>query len=143
MARENPLWGAPRVHGVESLFTVMGTGCESVTRTSEDGKIVVTGQWKGGRTGVFREAAKGYGGKAIGDKGEGPVGAHDGYGPLVVEIVKFFRTGNPPVSGEETLEIYAFMEAADESKRQGGASVTLESVMAAAKSPKRKKGSRL
>lgn len=119
------------IHGVESLFTVMGTGCQSVKRTSEDGMIVVTGQWEGGRTGVFREAKKGYGGKAIGTKGEGPVGSNDSYRPLLVEIVKFFRTGKPPVTVEETLEIYAFMEAADESKRQDGASVTLESVMAA------------
>ena len=116
------------IHGVESLFTVMGTGCESVTRTSVDGKIVVTGKWKGGRTGIFREG-RGYGGSAKGDKGEGAVGSYDSYRPLIVEIVKFFRTGKPPVTAEETLEIYAFMEAADESKRQGGSEVLLESVM--------------
>lgn len=116
------------IHGVESLFTVMGTGCQSVTRTMEDGKIVVRGQWAGGRVGIFREG-KGYGGTAFGTKGEGPVGSYDGYQPLVVEIVKFLRTGKPPVSPAETLEIYAFMEAADESKRQGGKEVTLTSVM--------------
>ena len=38
-----------------------------------------------------------------------------------------------PVSAEETIEIFAFMEAADESKRQGGAPVSLASVMAKAK----------
>ena len=43
------------------------------------------------------------------------------YFPLLVEIVRFFKTGKPPVSEAETLEIYAFMSAADESKRQGGA----------------------
>ena len=43
-----------------------------------------------------------------------------------------FRTGKVPVSAAETLEIYAFMEAADESKRKGGAEVTLESVLKAA-----------
>ncbi len=116
------------IHGVESLFTVMGTGCQSVKRTSEDGKIVVTGQWDGGRVGVFREG-NGYGGKAVGEKGEGAVGSYDTYRPLVVEIVRFFRTGKPPVSAEETLEIYAFMEAADESKRKNGAEVKLSSVM--------------
>jgi hypothetical protein len=116
------------IHGVESLFTVMGTGCESVQRTSADGKIVVTGRWRGGRVGVFRED-KGYGGTATGDKGEGPVGSSDGYRPLLVEIIKFFRTGMPPVSAAETLEIYAFMEAADESKRQNGAEVSLDAVM--------------
>jgi hypothetical protein len=108
----------------------MGTGCQSVIRTTEDGKIKVVGKWSDGRTGIFREL-KGYGGTARGDKGEGPVGSYDGYAPLVVEIVKFFRTGKPPVSAEETLEIYAFMEAADESKRRDGAEVTLESVMQA------------
>jgi hypothetical protein len=116
------------IHGVESLFTVMGTGCESVQRTMEDGKIVVSGKWSNGRTGIFREG-KGYGGKAVGDSGEGPVGSYDGYQPLISEIIKFFRSGKPPVSPKETLEIYAFMEAADESKRQGGAEVSLASVM--------------
>ncbi len=48
---------------------------------------------------------------------------------MLVEIVKFFKTGKPPVSADETLNIFAFMEAADESKRQGGAPVSIESVM--------------
>lgn len=121
------------VHGVESLFTVMGTGCQSVKRgTTEDGKIMVTGTWEGGRTGIFREAGearKGYGGKAIGEKGEAEVGKYDGYDPLLVAAVEFFRTGIAPVPPEETLEIYAFMEAADESKRRNGAEVTLKEVM--------------
>ncbi|MEX2287802.1 MAG: Gfo/Idh/MocA family oxidoreductase [Planctomycetaceae bacterium] len=122
------------IHGVESLFTVMGTGCHSVWRTeSTSDHDFVEGQWKGGRLGIFRgyrEGGKGgYGGTATGAKGTAEVGSYDGYRPLVVEIVKFFRTGKPPVSAEETLEIYAFMEAADESKRQNGAEVTLESVM--------------
>jgi hypothetical protein len=121
------------IHGVESLFTVMGTGCQSVVRgKTSEGKIEVVGQWNDGRIGVFREGM-GYQGKAIGANGESPVGSYDGYDPLLYEIVKFFKSGQPPVSSEETLEIYAFMEAADESKRQNGASVTLESVMAKAR----------
>ena len=117
------------IHGVESLFTVMGTGCQSVKRgKTTDGQIEVVGQWTDRRVGIFREG-KGYSGKAVGDKGEGPVGSYDGYAPLVVDIVKFFRTGEPPVSAAETLEIYAFMEAADESKRRDGAEVTLAEVM--------------
>lgn len=119
------------IHGVESLFTVMGTGCESVKRgTTTDGKIEVTGTWKGGRTGVFREG-KGYSGKAVGEKGEAAVGDYDGYGALVQQAMEFFRSGVPPVSAEETLEILAFMEAADESKRQGGAEVPLVKVSVA------------
>ena len=116
------------IHGVESLFTVMGTGCQSVQRSTEDGKIKVVGKWVGGRVGIFREG-QGYGGIAKGTKGESPVGSSGGYRPLVVEIVKFFRSGKAPVSAAETLEIYAFMEAADESKRQGGKSVMLSNVL--------------
>ncbi len=121
------------IHGVESLFTVMGTGCESVIRsTTPDGKIRVEGKWAGGRTGVFEER-KGYGGTAKGEKGEADVGKYDSYKPLVIEIGKYFLSGKVPVTPEETLEIYAFMEAADESKRQGGKKITLSSVMEKAK----------
>jgi len=62
-----------------------------------------------------------------------PLDGNGGYNPLLVEVVKFFESGQPPVSAEETIEIFAFMEAADESKRQGGKIVTLESVMQKAK----------
>ena len=126
------------IHGCESLFTVMGTGCESVQRrTTADGLIEVAGTWTGGRTGIFRES-KTYGGVARGEKGEAPAGVFDGYTPLLVEIVKFFQTRQPPVSATESLEIYAFMEAADESKRQGGAMVKLSDVMTKASAPSAK-----
>lgn len=127
------------IHGVESLFTVMGTGCVSVKRgTTADGKIQVVGTWAGGRQGTFTEG-KGYTGKAVGEKGEAAVGAYDGYDPLLFSAVHFFRTGQAPVTPEETLEIYAFMEAADESKRRGGAEVTLQEVMDKATAEARKK----
>ena len=51
------------------------------------------------------------------------------YRALVEEIVKFFRTGAPPVANSESLEVLAFMEAADLSKRRNGAPVTLREVM--------------
>jgi WD40 repeat protein/predicted dehydrogenase len=124
------------IHGVESLFTVMGTGCKSVRRTTSTATDdVVVGKWEGGRIGTFRgtRSKGGYSGKATGTKGTLDVGAYDGYRPLVVAIVGFFRTGIAPVKEDETLEIYAFMEAADESKRQHGAEVTLASVMAKAR----------
>ena len=118
------------IHGVESLYTIMGTGCQSVKRgKTADGMITVTGTWEGGRTGTFTER-KGYGGKAVGEKGEdAEVGKYEGYDPLLFSIAHFFRTGVMPVMPEETLEIYAFMEAADESKRRNGAEVSLKEVM--------------
>jgi hypothetical protein len=121
------------IHGVEALFTVMGTGCETAARkTTADGKIEVVGQWAGGGTGIYREN-KGYIGKAVGEKGEGPVGDSAGYRPLIVEIIKFARSKQPPVAEAETLEIYAFMEAADESKRRGGEPVQLKEMMVKAR----------
>ncbi len=113
------------VHGTESLFTIMGTGCETVQRqTTPDGKIEVAGTWGGGRKGVFRED-KGFHGLAKGEKGETAAGSFDGYEPLVAAIMRFFQTGVAPVQPEETLEIFAFMEAADESKSKGGAPVRI------------------
>ncbi len=129
------------IHGVESLFTIMGTGCQSVSRVQTPGCELVTGVWNGGRVGTFRGIRQGhadYGATVFGKNGVAPSGRDGGYKPLVIEIVKFFKTGKPPVTPEETLEIYAFMEAADESKRQGGKPVTLESVMTKAGAMPRK-----
>ena len=55
------------------------------------------------------------------------MGSFDGYAPLLAAVMKFFQTGVAPVSPEETLEIFAFMEAADRSKTTGGAAVKLNS----------------
>ncbi|MDR3636127.1 MAG: Gfo/Idh/MocA family oxidoreductase [Isosphaeraceae bacterium] len=124
------------VHGVESLFTVMGTGCVSVARVQTEGTELVTGTWEKGRVGTFRGIRQGkadYGVLAFGTKGVVLGQGYGGYEPLLVEVCRFFRTGKPPVSAKETIELFAFMEAADESKRRGGAPVTLESVLAKAR----------
>lgn len=124
------------IHGVEILFTIMGPGCESVVRVPTDGTDVVVGTWKGGRVGSFRGIRAGkadYGATVFGKDGVAPSGGSGGYEPLLKEIVKFFKSGQPPVSPEETLEIMAFMEAADISKRQGGKPVSLASVFAEAR----------
>ncbi len=130
------------IHGVEMLFTVMGPGCKSITRAHSKDFDLVTGTWDDGRIGTFRgirSGGSGYGGTAFGTKGVSPVGKYDGYRPLAVEFVKFFQTKEVPISEQETLEIYAFMEAADESKRQDGAPVTLESVLTKAREEAAKK----
>lgn len=124
------------IHGVESLFTVMGVGCESVSRVQTKGTELVTGVWSGGRVGTFRGIREGkadYGALAYGTKGVVLGQGYGGYEPLLVEICKFFKTGKAPIDPRETIEIFAFMEAADESKRQGGKPVTIDSVMAKAR----------
>lgn len=124
------------IHGAEALFTVMGPGCKTVQRgKTSEGKIEVLGDWGRGRKGVFRED-KGFRGLARGAKGEMPVGSWDGYVPLVQEITKFFQTGVAPVTAAETIEIFAFMEAADESKRRGGAPVKISEIIKAAEAKK-------
>lgn len=123
------------IHGCETLFTIMGPGVESVVRTQTPDFEVVTGTWSKGRIGTFRgirSGSSGYGGTAFGTKGIASAGQYDGYKPLVVEIVKFFRSGEPPVSAEETTDLYAFMEAADESKRRGFVPVKVAEVKQAA-----------
>jgi len=120
------------VHGVEILFAVMGTGCQSVRRVQTKDYEFVVGLWEGGRIGTYRGLRKGrhdYGATVFGTKAITQTGKYGGYEPLVDEIIKFFKTGKVPVSKEETIEIFAFMSAADESKARGGASVSLKEVL--------------
>ena len=59
------------VHGVETLFTIMGPGCVSVTRVHTEGMEFVVGTWEDGRIGTFRGARagkRGYGATAFGEK---------------------------------------------------------------------------
>jgi predicted dehydrogenase len=120
------------IHGVESLFTCMGTGCQSVSHTSTEDRELAVGVWEGGRIGTFhgmRNGARGYGGTVFGEKKIAPIGDYGGYRPLVVQIAKFFRTGEVPIDPAETIELYAFMEAAAESKRRDSAKVELAEVL--------------
>ena len=130
------------IHGVEILYTVMGTGCKSVVRVHTEGTDVAVGTWDDGRIGTFRGTRTGkhtYGGTAYGEKGNAVLGPIEGYKPLLSEIIQFFQTGNPPVKSEDTLEMCAFMEAADESKRRKGASVNLDEIWAHARKEAQKK----
>jgi predicted dehydrogenase len=124
------------IHGVETLFTIMGSGCVSVSRAGSEGTDVVTGVWSDGRIGTFRGIRKGarsFGATVFGTKGIVQAGEFAGYPPLIVEIARFFKTGVVPIAPEQTIEILAFMDAADESKKEGGKPVTIASVMEKAK----------
>jgi len=116
------------IHPAEALFTVLGTGCESVVRVHTEDTDVVTGTWSGGRVGVLyglRNQKRGYEVIKFGTKQIVEQQSRGDYTPMLREIIEFFRTGNPPVAPETTLEIYAFLEAADESKRRGGVPVSI------------------
>lgn len=127
------------IHATEALFTVIGTGCESVARTHTEGTDVVTGIWKEGKVGtvIGLRAAKGaYGVKVFGSKAVIEETAGGAYPELMAEMMTFFQTKKPPVSAETTIEIFAFMAAADESKRRGGAPVTIAEVIEKARAAK-------
>ncbi|MCK4294239.1 MAG: Gfo/Idh/MocA family oxidoreductase [Planctomycetes bacterium] len=124
------------VHGVEILFTIMGPGCESVRRVQTKDTEFVVGTWKDGRIGTYRGLRKGkrdYGALVYGTKGIAQSGRYEGYGYLIDEVINFFKTGKVPVPPEETIEMFAFMSAADESKACGGAEVPIASVIEKAK----------
>ena len=120
------------VHPTEALYAIMGPGCQSVVRTHTEDTDVVTGVWADGRVGTLRGLRNQktphkvivFGTKAVAEEQGG-----GSYAPLIAEVVKFFQTGIAPVSPEETVEMFAFMEAADESKRQGGIPVKIADVM--------------
>ena len=124
------------IHAVEMLYALLGPGCEKVSRVKTDSGDTVVGTWKDGRIGTMRGLIQGrqdYGAVVFGMKAvlATPVPMKSDYRGLVAEIVKFFQTGVPPVAPDETLEILAFMEAADLSKARGGAPVALADVMRA------------
>ncbi|HZS57387.1 MAG TPA: Gfo/Idh/MocA family oxidoreductase [Bryobacteraceae bacterium] len=118
------------IHGIEMLYTVLGMGCVEVSRVSSPDSDVITGKWSDGRLGtVHLQRPYGrYGGVAYlkNQKLNAMPDISFSYPALVREIVKFMETKTPPVSNAETLEIFAFMDAAQRSAAQGGALVKLE-----------------
>jgi Oxidoreductase family, NAD-binding Rossmann fold len=118
------------IHPIELLFALMGPGCEEVSRTFTPDADVIVGRWKDGRIGTVR-ALRPYGdfGAVVFRPGQhaiqSPPHPTDSYRPLVVEIMKFFETGEPPVPNRETLEIFAFLDAAQRSKDASGKPVPL------------------
>ena len=136
------------LHSIETLYTIMGgPGVVSVTCTSTPTTESITALWKDGRVGTYRgikEGAVKYSATVFGEKGVSTAGIYGhgvpvngivpttdkyvGYEGLATEIAKFFKGGPIPVSHAETLEIFALMQAAEESKAQNGAVVRLKNL---------------
>jgi len=139
------VWQA--LHGIETLFTIMGPGCTSVRCVSTPYAELITGVWNDGRVGTFRGIREGkvkYSATVFGDAGvstagiyghgvpiKGVVPTNDryvGYESIAVEIAKFFKGGPAPVAPEQTIEIFTFMDAAAQSKAQAGAAIEIKVV---------------
>ena len=129
------------VHGFEPYVAVMGTGAEKMSclRTATDDAISV--QYPDGRIGQLRFFRNkwAYTGLIVPEKPKDRkvpavmAGGESDNGPLVADILRFFKTGKAPFPPEETLEIFALMEAAEVSAKRGGAPVTLAEVLSAAR----------
>lgn len=126
------------VHGVDLLYSLMGTGCQSVTAVQTSYSEQVTGTWRDDRIGTYRAirehtAKTGLGATVFGKQGIAHVNNYYDYKPLVWEIAKFFREPQSPIPVEEMVEVFAYLAAAEESKRRKGAPVRIQEVMEMAK----------
>ena len=119
------------IHGVEVLYTLMGPGCQRVTCLHEKGTDTVTGVWKDGRQATFRgirDGAAGYGFNAFSEKGVKTVTVGTGviYRELCKKIVETFEKKQSVLDPAITLEIMAFIEAANKSGENHGAIETVK-----------------
>ncbi len=118
------------IHAADMLFTLMGKGCETVTRTYSADQDEVTCVWSDGRIGTMRllRPYSEFGAVAILKDNkilQTPPKFEYSYVGLMKEFVKFFQTGKVPVDPAETIEIFAFLDAAQKSREQGGKPVKI------------------
>lgn len=114
------------IHGAEILYTLMGSGCRRVTCVHDAGVDVVTGQWADGRAATLRGIRAGkadYGFVGFAEKSVQAVVVDTRviYRELLKKIVETFEKKTPAVDPAETLEIMAFIEAANKSGANHGA----------------------
>ncbi len=119
------------IHAVEVLYTLMGPGCRRVTCTHEKGTDVVTGRWADGRLGCVRGIRAGqadYGALVFTERGARPlaIGTRFIYRELLRQIVRMFETRKAPLDVAVTVEIVAFIEAANRSAANHGAGETVQ-----------------
>ncbi|MFM7055850.1 MAG: Gfo/Idh/MocA family oxidoreductase [Planctomycetota bacterium] len=118
------------IHGIEALYAVMGTGCQSVSRCRTESGDLTTGIWPEGRIGSFRALHEGrqppgFGMTVFGSQSIQSLHFPATYHELLSAILQFFRTRHPPVPNKESLEIFAFMQAAEISAQEDGKPVSL------------------
>jgi predicted dehydrogenase len=119
------------IHGVETLYALMGPGCRELWSVSTEGADVVTGRWADGRLGTMRGTRRGahaYGFTAFCEKRavSAAIGTATIYRELLKRVVEMFRTGRAPLDPKETLELVAFIEAARRSAENHGGQTLLE-----------------
>ncbi|MCD7032971.1 gfo/Idh/MocA family oxidoreductase [Metabacillus sp. GX 13764] len=115
------------IHSAEMLYSIMGKGCRRVFADYAKSTEHVIAEWDDGRTGTIRGTRSGHGffGALVHFETkpafvEVQKTARSYYASLLEQILSFFCTGSPVPPLDETLEIIRFIEAANESRNEGG-----------------------
>jgi hypothetical protein len=114
------------IHSAETLYSFMGTGCKQVQTTSSGKVDVIVGTWADGRIGTLRGNRVGANcfGCMLTVEGETKFALVSSevpyYALMLKKVVPFFQTGVSDIPIEESLEIIAFLEAASQSRAEGG-----------------------
>ncbi|MGI9471574.1 MAG: Gfo/Idh/MocA family protein [Rubripirellula sp.] len=117
------------IHGIEVLFTLMGSECRHVRSTRAPHSILASGEWSDQRIGTYRGIRDGslqFGATIFGSLQNRTIDIGVPYRELCLAIAQFFRTGVAPVTLAETIKIYEFMDAANASHTAGGSSIPLK-----------------
>lgn len=136
------------LHSLETMYTIMGPGVESVSCVSTPLTESYTLTWGDGRVGTYRGIKQGaikWSATVFGDKGVSVSGiyghgvpekgivptkdTYSGYAGLARAMAKFFKGGENPVPAGETLEMYSVLDAAEKSKQQGGAVIKTKDLL--------------
>lgn len=114
------------IHAADMLYRSMGKGCKEVTVTTNADHDLAVGVWEDGRVGTLRGNRKGnrrFGALIHREQGTEHVDVYaDGkpyYASMLEEVIRMFQTGAAPIDMTETLEVIAFLEAANESRETG------------------------
>lgn len=114
------------IHAADMLYRSMGKGCKEVTVTTNADHDLAVGVWEDGRVGTLRGNRKGnrrFGALIHREQGTEHVDVYaDGkpyYASMMEEVIRMFQTGAAPIDLTETLEVIAFLEAANESRETG------------------------
>ncbi len=122
------------IHSAEVLYRFMGKGCTRVRAISNEKFDVVIGDWADGKVGIMR--GNRFGGNNFGctittdkaNKSSMALGDVPYYALMLREMMPFFQTGKSPIDFSESLEVIAFLEAASQSREQGGKVIELASL---------------
>jgi len=119
------------VHGADVLYSYLGRGCRTAQAVHTDGVDLLVGVWADGRIGTVRGLREGtweFGCTLFTKSGKRDSVAAEtppSYAMLLQKVVPFFQTGRSPIDLEETVEVMAFLEAAEASLAKKGRVVEL------------------